>query len=156
MVGLGLAGAIAAASPAHSQEYDAGQNNGADYGTEYTSESYEYKPSQEVIDLFKDLDAKIGDSWKTGPIPQEKIDAIYAAIDKFMQEHPAREGKTTTVEQPQDDGSAGGSESFYSPLLELQQGLWWAPQERNPIVLGFATAHLKDLAGITESPAEHN
>jgi hypothetical protein len=148
-----VAGALGAAVPAHGQSVEQQadfipqqtyeQPYDSDYGgKDHVAGGYDYGSadyvSEEVVNLFKELDEEVGDS---NSITPEQIAKIHTKIDDFISKHPAYEGKKI-------EGTEGADNTYepsYSPYLELQNGLWLGP-EKNPLVIGFAVAYIKQKA----------
>jgi len=137
-VGMALAAAIAAASPAHGQETI---QQGTDYaGDTYTMDygsSYEFSGSE---DALKAIDAlgkafnRVVDDPRGTRVKSEVLDAMH----KFIDAHPYREGKTTTTK----DGAYSESSS-YNPVFDLQAALYSKARRIDPLLAGVLLQELR-------------
>ena len=137
-IGVALAAAIAAASPAHGQEtVQQGTGYARDMYTMDYGSSYEFSGSE---DALKAIDAlgkafnRVVDDPRGTRVKSEVLDAMH----KFIDAHPYREGKTTTTK----DGAYSESSS-YNPVFDLQDALYSKARRIDPLLAGVLLQELR-------------
>ncbi len=144
-LGVALAGAMVAGSPAHAQEdYD----DDADFGAP-SYYDFEVAPSPEVMGILDSLDKEIGPGLS---ITQEQANKIRAAVDDFVAHHPAHVRQTKT-EAGANGKASSVTEPSYSPFLQLADALVRG-HNVNPLIMGIMLGYIKDMEVAPKAPAQ--
>ena len=132
-IAVALAGALAAASPMHTQ--DTTKGSGPDSYTMDYGSSYEFSASNDAM-LFVETQERMlnGYADKTSTEIWSKLSA---AVDAFVAAHPHVEGKTTHA--------AGNvsTEASYDPLFDLRAAMETSTMQLSALTIGLLFKKIK-------------